>query len=102
LVSVETASLKEEPQMADVLARPLHADWEEEFPVHTILNAFEAEEWEDDEWEDEDEWEEDEDEEWDDEDDEWEDEDEWEEDEGWDDNGGEVKLGRRQHGSDWN
>jgi hypothetical protein len=80
--------------MADVLARPLHAGWEESFPNLAFLHAFEAEEWEEEEWEDEDEWEEDEDEEWDDE--EWEDEDEW------DDEGEQMGLGRRSSNADWN
>jgi hypothetical protein len=61
--------------MADVLARPLHAGWEESFPNLAFLHAFEAEEWEEEEWEDEDEW---------------------------DDEGEQMGLGRRSSNADWN
>jgi len=86
--------------MADVLARPLHAGWEEEFPINDIIEAFDDDDWEDEEWEDED-WDEDEDEDWEDEDEDWEDEDDWDEDD-WDEDDDELSLGRRSRNLGWN
>lgn len=86
--------------MADVLARPLHAGWEE-FPIKSIIEAFNDDDWEDEEWEDED-WDEDEDEDWDEEDEEWEDEDEWEDEEDWGEGEEELSLGRKPRTSGWN
>lgn len=86
--------------MADVLARPLHAGWEEEFPIKDIIEAFDDDDWEDEEWEDED-WDEDEDD-WEDEDEDWEDEDDWDDDDDWGEDEDELSLGRRSRSSGWN
>lgn len=85
--------------MAYVLARPLHAGWdEEEFPINDIIEAFDDDDWEDEDWEDD--WDEDEDD-WEDEDEDWEDEDDWDEDD-WDEDDDELSLGRRSRNLGWN